>query len=499
MAITSATSSGAGRSSNRLSTPTNFSTTQKAAAESFKDTNFRRKNSRADDSSHMSLWSYDKRYQYALDNGMSKEQAAEWASLQYTITSDGFWSGAFGTKKTSTASIEANDARDADTFNQLRDSSRVQEYEDPSAQAERRQNAGINDALSAGKELGTGDPANVDDLATSQSADLSKALSSEEFNKPFQVASAMMNAIGGVMNLINAGVDIQKSIFSMDIQEGQSAVDMIGRISDLGNFFPFLGVEYDPNEDTWYELDDKVGAGRVLGTERVYGMPKSEFFDRISKNTGIKSRRYLREMYNMYRGMASPKAINSYMDQRKHNIDIQNETIDASAGGIARTGAMTQPTAPFNGLGLNVGLPLSLTTPDRDVFTKYIGYVSDLQLYGLEAARAGKKNARDLAEMNDYIYDVTSRMIQDLRQDSIVKHSPLATYLLVNMMSGTFNDIGQAAYINSLNRAPQTWGEAWQYFKDASTMNFLQAQPVLGRIMQRDLPSKSKVKIWNMK
>lgn len=423
-------------------------------------------------SGYKSAWSYDDRYAYAIENGMSPEDAKEWASYTYATVEDSEimkLAHKLGFKLSSTKKYEENEAADAEAWNNIMNRAHNEEYKDPVNEVARREAAGINDSLTAGKEIGSGETTDIDDAAMSQQVASTQAINEAAASRPLEIASALMTAAGGVMNMINAGVDISKTFLDMDISEGTAAFDLINGISDLGNFFPFLGIGYDPEEDTWREYENDSFTDVLLDTKSVYGMSRSEFMDRIRKNTGIRSRAYMNELYNAYKGMASPKAINAYMEARRSNMATQNDTIDEAAKGVARTGALTLPSFGYGTPGFAVDNP-KFSSKDREVFNYYIQTAADLELMGLQAGIESKRKSFNADYITNQSQATIIELVNRLRQDA--HKSMFANYLLVNMMSGTFKDIGTAAYFN-FNPQIKSFKDLWDFGRDASSIGFM--------------------------
>lgn len=426
-------------------------------------------------------WSYQERYDAAIAAGMSPEKAKQYASASYTGVSNQPYEHGVIWKTSSQVRDEENEAADAKLWNDLLDEQRLMNENSPSAEAQRRAEAGINDALTGGKELGTGDAVGVDDAAISQSAEQVAALNAEIASRPGQVASALMSALGGIMNMINAGVDIKKSLYDMDIKEGESIFTAINNMSDLGNFFPFLGISYDPNEDTWLDYEEDTATTKKLDTQYVYGLPRQDFMRRIKKRMPDISERYAGDLYSVYKSMASPKAINSYMQERLKNIETQNKTIDEQSKGVIRTGALTQPSPAFGTTGLSVGSKFG-SSLDREVYDKYVQNVSELESLGIASQKAVARNEvasndrdRFKANIESRILDQVNNLVNDLRRDAAAG-SALANYLLVNMMSGSFNNIGQAAWMFQGSADPQSLKDVPRFLKDIFGTLYLEGQ-----------------------
>ena len=426
-------------------------------------------------------WSYQERLDYALAAGMSREKAEQWARSEYSDVDDAPTDFGLFRKTSSHQRYEENEAADMKLFNDLLDEDRVMKENAPSAEAERRAAAGINDALTGGKELGTGDATGVDDTVVSQSAEQVAALNSEVAARPGQVASILMSALGGIMNMINAGVDIKKSLYDMDIKEGESVFTAINNMSDLGNFFPFLGISYDPHEDTWLDYEEETDTSKKLDTQYVYGLPRADFMRRLRKRMPYISDRYAGDLYSVYKSMASPKGINSYMQERLKNIETQNKTIDEQAKGVIRTGGLMQPSPAFGSTGLSVGSKFG-TSLDRKVYDKYIQNVSELESLGIASQKAIARNEvatkdrdRFKANIESRILDNVNNLVNDLRRDASAG-SALANYLLVNMMSGSFNNIGQAAWMFQGSADPQSLKDLPRFLKDIFGTLYLEGQ-----------------------
>lgn len=432
-------------------------------------------------SQYKSTWTYDERYEYALSLGLSPEKAKQYAATQYSSVQDGPLEMGIFRKTSSDRKLEENEAYDAELLNRLQDEERLMAENSPSAETERRASAGINDALTGGKEIGTGDAVGIDDAATSQAADNVAAVNAEVAARPGQVASTLMSALGGIMNMINAGVDIKKSLYDMDIKEGESIFTAINNMSDLGNFFPFLGISYDPNEDTWLDYEEETGTSKKLDTQYVYGLPRQDFMRRLKKRMPAISDRYAGDLYSVYKSMASPKAINSYMAERLKNIETQNKTIDEQSKGVIRTGALTQPSPAFGSTGLSVGSKFG-SSLDRNVYDKYIQNVSELESLGIASQKAIARNEvssndrdRFKANIESKILDNVNNLVNDLRKDAAAG-SALANYLLVNMMSGSFNNIGQAAWMFQGSADPQSLSDMPRFLKDIFGTLYLEGQ-----------------------
>lgn len=438
---------------------------------------------------NMAYKSYDERYKYAKERGLSDANAKEYASATYSTVEDSFWSRAgqfFGGKLSSTKYNEAMQEKDAGLLRELLEKQNIQDYEDPQAETARREAAGLNDSLNGGQQIGTGNPGEIDDTTLGADGAVANAVNSEAAAQPIKVAESLMNCLGGVMNLANAGVGVASSILNMDISEGQAAFDMIGKIKDLGDFFPFLGIQYTPEEKSWAEIED---AKHTLSLVQVSGMKEPEFFDRVRKRTGIKSRRYLREMYNAYRAMASPANINAYMKARQENMNIQNETVDAAAGGVPRFGTLTKPTPNFSLPWHNVDGNYKYSfdrAADQDAFNFYVDKTTELALYGLEADIAGKKTKVTTEEASNIVAKTCKDLITRLHSDATIKNSMLAKYLLVNMLSGTFNGIGEAAYLTHQPNI-RSIGDAWNFIQDASVMSFLGAKQFVPGLLNTEV------------
>lgn len=416
-------------------------------------------------------WTYEERLEFALRNGMDRSKAEEWAKAQYSGVADSPLEFGIFRKTSSQRRDEENEAADVEFYNKLLDEQRMMEENSPSAEAERYQNAGVNVDLTGGDQLGSGDATGIDDTSSSQSADQVAALNAQAAELGGRIASGLMTAAGTVMNLANAGVDIDKNILGMDVQSGQAVFDTIKGISNIGNFFPFLGVQYDPEENNWYDLDD---SSVRLDTATVRGLSPGEFVSRIQKRYPHFGRRYIENvLYPSYRGMMSPAAINAYMEERKRNISLQNETIDEAVKGVPRTGALTSPSPHIGQSGFALGSKYE-NSLDSDVFDYFVQTAADLELYSLKAQNAHSKNQLNYETVNKDIYSAVFDLVKRLKADAS-KGSAVANYLLVSMMSDSFNGIAEAALLsnNPFGSKPSTFKDALGQVKDAGVMSFL--------------------------
>lgn len=453
------------------------------------------------DSAHnMAYKSYQERYEFAKSKGLSDANAKEFAAATYSTVDDTFWSRFghfFGGKLSSQKYAESMQEKDAGLLRELLEKQNIQDYDDPTSQVERREAAGLNDALNGGQQIGPGNAGEIDDTTLGADGAISQAVNNEASQQPMKVAESLMACLGGVMNLANAGIGVANSLLEMDISEGSSAFEMIRNIKELGDFFPFLGIQYSPEEKSWAEIED---ANHTLSLQQVRGMTKEEFFKRVKKRTGIRTRSYLREMYNAYRAMASPANINAYMQSRLDNMSIQNNTVDAAVAGVGRFGSLTNPTPNFSLPWHNVDKGNTKYTfdkpADQTVFDYYTQKTTDLFLYGLEAGIGEKKQKINETDAQNMILDTCKDLIIRLRTDATIGNSMLAKYLLVNMMSDSFNGIGDAAY---MYHSPEirSVGDAWNTLKDVSNMTFLGLKQMFPSLLGTEISRHKHISSYN--
>lgn len=442
--------------------------------------------------------SYDERYQRAIDAGLSEHSAKEYANAAYYEVENSGWDNtgrAFGGKGSKQLSLEANESIDAELWRSLNDRQATEEYTDPKEEIKRRQNAGLNDAITGGSEIGTGETSDAVQ-ESENTASLNAAINSESRSKPLEVATSIMTNLAGVMNMINGGVDLSRAIFDLNVAEANNVFDTIGKISDLGDFFPFLGIQYQPETDTFYDTDH---SDVTLDPEFIYGMSESEFISRMRKNTPMRDWRVLQDLFRSYKSMSSPSAVNSYLEHYRDNLKLQNESFDESVAGVGRTGALTRGTKDYTNRPFSDPDYMTNSTyainPDQSVIDTVVNATSDLYLYGLKASMSKNKNEYTENLINEKIYNTVSGLITKLQAESNLHNSPLANYLLVNMMSGSFNGIGEASlYFQDAPDLKQQ-GSLWRSIKDWSTLGFGAAVKGLQSFgmpfMLKGMPSKS--------
>lgn len=448
--------------------------------------------------------SYDERYQRAIDAGLSEHSAKEYANAAYYEVENSGWDNtgrAFGGKGSKQLSLEANESIDAELWRSLNDRQATEEYTDPKEEIKRRQNAGLNDAITGGSEIGTGETSDAVQ-ESENTASLNAAINSESRSKPLEVATSIMTNLAGVMNMINGGIDLSSAIFDLNTKQANTVFDTIGKISDLGDYFPLLGYQFNPETGTLYEgFEDDPSAAMNLTIDPSFlsGMPFSDFSKRVSDNTDIKDRRVLKALYRSYKGMASPKAVNAYFDSYKNNIKSQNDIFDASVAGVGRTGSFTKGYRSYKEHPYEDPLWMMDNKynkdPDSNVINTVVDVASDLYLYGLQASMSTNKNQYTENLINEKIFNTVSGLITKLQAESKLHDSPLANYLLVNMMSGSFNGIGEASlYFQDAPDLKQK-GSLWRSIKDWSTLGFGAAVKGLQSFgmpfMLKGMPSKS--------
>lgn len=395
--------------------------------------------------------SYDDRYQRAISAGMSHANAHEYANASYSELSDSFWDKVgrfFGGKGSNYLSYEANESLDSELWRSLLDRQNINDYTSPEEEVKRRQAAGLNDAISGGSEIGTGETSDAV-KESENTASLNAAINEQQRSKPMEVATSLMTNLAGVVNMVNGGVALSSSIFDLNLKQANSVFDTIGKISDLGDYFPLLGYQFHPETGSLYEGFDSDPSSVPINPSHISAMSLGEFMDRVGKNTGISDKRVLKALYRSYKGMASPKAVNSYFDHYKDNVKSQNDIFDESTAGVGRTGAFTTGYRSYkehpydNPLWMN-GTRYN-TAPDSEVINLVTSTASDLYLYGLKAALSSDKNQYSENVINAKIYESVASLIEKMTTDARYKNSPMANYLLVNMMSGSFNGIGEAS------------------------------------------------------
>lgn len=202
-------------------------------------------------------WYLDAIEQYSSDPELYKYLMTNPHLLRNSGTYQPYWFEKFiGTSDTNELRYNAQMKSEANSW--LADALKekhIEEYTDPAAEIARRKNAGINDDLTGGSQIGAGEPANPSPEDTD--TDLPYNLSS-------QANEGAINTISSVMSAVNMAMNMASSFQALNAGE----ISMLnGEISNYSDFNKVLGEALSTNlsaDELNAIITDKEGSSEAL-------------------------------------------------------------------------------------------------------------------------------------------------------------------------------------------------------------------------------------------
>lgn len=202
-------------------------------------------------------WYLDAIEQYSSDPELYKYLMTNPHLLRNSGTYQPYWYEKFiGTSDTNELRYNAQMKSEANSW--LADALKekhIEEYTDPAAEIARRKNAGINDDLTGGSQIGPGEPANPSPEDTD--TDL-------PYNLSNQANEGAINTIGSVMSAVNMAMNMASSFQALNAGE----ISMLnGEISNYSDFNKVVGEALSTNlsaDELKAIITDKEGSSEAL-------------------------------------------------------------------------------------------------------------------------------------------------------------------------------------------------------------------------------------------
>ena len=165
-------------------------------------------------------------------------------------------------------------------FQKIRESLHTEEYSDPSAELARRKAAGINDDLSGGSSLGSGNPGNIDQ------AEVPPGVVNSGESSVADVVTTSMNIFSSVLGFV-------QQIKGMQLQNAQLVGQELEGLSSSNNWFRERLIARIPHDifTGSYTDDDRSILFNKAIRDAVTDIENSADFGYLSRST----RRYLRQ------------------------------------------------------------------------------------------------------------------------------------------------------------------------------------------------------------